>query len=293
VNNETQRAFIPGDEWLYYKLYTGPKTSETILSEVIKPTCEKLLKKNLVDKWFFIRYNDPEYHLRVRFHCTKLEHIATVIHELRPQLKWFFQNDLIHKIQLATYERELERYGFETIESFEELFFLDSLIIVDYLATSVNEDLGDDRWLFGCMGIDCILNLFTFDLKDKLILIEELKIDFGKEFGLNRALKKQLNEKFMKNHELIHETLFNLKKNSQENPNIKNILESYILSAKKNIKYIMLNTHDNFLNDRIKSYLHMFLNRLFRSKNRLQEFVLYYMLHKYYLSQKNFQKFGH
>ena len=54
--NHTKRLYIPGSEWVYYKLYTGPKTADTILTDLIDPVINNLSCKNLIEKWFFIRY---------------------------------------------------------------------------------------------------------------------------------------------------------------------------------------------------------------------------------------------
>lgn len=62
-----ERKCIPGTEWLYLKIYTGIKTSDIILKEVITPLIEYFQADNYISKWFFIRYNDPESHLRIRF----------------------------------------------------------------------------------------------------------------------------------------------------------------------------------------------------------------------------------
>jgi len=61
--NNIKRTFIPGDEWLYIKLYTGYKTADTILTEILPEIISKLKDEQLIDKWFFIRYYDPHYHL--------------------------------------------------------------------------------------------------------------------------------------------------------------------------------------------------------------------------------------
>ena len=76
---EIQRNFSIGSEWLYYKLYTGHKTADFILTEVIKPLTEEFLEKGLIDKWFFIRYADPKHHIRLRFHCLDTKNIGKVI----------------------------------------------------------------------------------------------------------------------------------------------------------------------------------------------------------------------
>ena len=39
----SKRKFVIGDEWLFYKIYTGPKTSDKIISEILYPTIQKLL----------------------------------------------------------------------------------------------------------------------------------------------------------------------------------------------------------------------------------------------------------
>lgn len=64
----TQRNFNIGSEWLYYKFYCGVKTADKLLTEVIKPLTEELQTKQLIDKFFFIRYTDPDLHIRLRFH---------------------------------------------------------------------------------------------------------------------------------------------------------------------------------------------------------------------------------
>ncbi|GHV23349.1 hypothetical protein FACS1894174_09080 [Bacteroidia bacterium] len=38
------------------------------------------------------------------------------------------------------------------------------------------------------------------------------------------------------------------------------------------------------MNELLKSYIHMMLNRLFRSKNRMHEMVLYDFMFRYYTS---------
>ena len=69
---QVKRSFIIGSEWVYYKIYTGPKTADSILVDFIKPIVDQLLKDGIIKMWFFIRYADPEFHLRVRFQITNL-----------------------------------------------------------------------------------------------------------------------------------------------------------------------------------------------------------------------------
>jgi len=287
---EVQRTFIVGGEWIYYKIYAGPKTCEQILSKIIRPVSKKLIEEKLCDKWFFIRYNDPEYHLRVRYHSNKLDAFHSIIKNLHTPLNSFIQNDLVHKIQLDTYNRELERYGSKNIELFEELFFFDSEMVLNYLLHSSEIEKEEDRWVFGAMAVNSILELFGYNFDAKLLLTEELMTSFGKEFNVDKNFKKELKEKYSNNKELLQEYLLHSEEVNNKKKALNILLKDYSKNAKNIVDAITKDSNNTELENQIKSYLHMFLNRLFRSKNRLQEFVLYFMLYRHYLAMKNIQK---
>ncbi|MBK6829054.1 MAG: thiopeptide-type bacteriocin biosynthesis protein [Chitinophagaceae bacterium] len=60
-----QRNFLPGSSWLYYKIYCGSKSADEILLNVIQPLTTELQLGKLISQWFFIRYNDPDFHIQV------------------------------------------------------------------------------------------------------------------------------------------------------------------------------------------------------------------------------------
>ena len=57
---------------------------EKILTDIILPITNKLKKDGIIDYWFYIKYLDPDYHLRLRFHRAKN---ATVISPILGTLK--------------------------------------------------------------------------------------------------------------------------------------------------------------------------------------------------------------
>ena len=77
-----QRIFVPGSEWLYLKIYAGENTLERILVRQLPIILRKLNKANLINKWFFIRYADPDTHLRIRFLTEGKASYGTVINVL-------------------------------------------------------------------------------------------------------------------------------------------------------------------------------------------------------------------
>ncbi len=289
MNNKTlQRYFILGDSWLFYKIYTGPKTTDTILTEVIRPVAAELLEEHIIDQWFFIRYVDPKHHLRVRFHCEKPDSIGAVISRLLPYFKDYSEKELIWKVEADTYKRELERYGNNTMELAESLFFHDSEMITAFLDMIEGDEGEELRWLFSLRAMDALLNSFQYTEEEKLTLMAQLKTGFGEEFGMSRPLKKQLDDKYRKQRAKIEAFMIF---ESEDNPDYAPILQ--VLEQKKRcigpvvkdvLKHREEKTLERPLNDLMASYIHMLMNRLFKSRNRLHEMVCYDFLYRYYRS---------
>lgn len=282
---KTKRTFIIGDEWIYFKLYTGIKTADLILIDFINDTLKEFIENSFIDQWFFIRYSDPNFHIRVRLHLTDKKHFVKILNSLNLKFTELMQLDLIWNVQTDTYNRELERYGSSIIEQSEFIFYQDSIMIVDALKIIDNyENNYNDKWLFGLVSIDEFLNDFQFSLFEKMELMKNLKISFGEEMGLGKLLKKQLNVKYQKYKIDIYNAINH---NVDEKFNIlKNLINNKSNATSNSIKIIKTNPENHLnLNYIIGSHIHMTMNRLFRNKNRQTEFVCYYMLYHYYESK--------
>lgn len=288
MDNTVQRSFIIGDRWLYYKVYTGPKTADTVLKDVIKPITELLIQQNLIDKWFFIRYSDPKHHLRIRLHHTQEDNLGTIINTLHPYFKKLLNQDLIWKLQADTYLREIERYGHSTIELTESLFFHDSKMIVDFIDMIEGEHGEELRWLFSLRAIDSLLDCFNYSDKGKSQLLMRLSKGFLTEFGDSRHLRSQLGDKFRFERKKIDSFMT---PSIDNNPDYEAVLK--VLKVKeqsiKNIAQEILESKKNGnlsleLDDLMGSYIHMLMNRLFKSQGRKHELVCYDLLSRYYKS---------
>ncbi|MCV9926528.1 thiopeptide-type bacteriocin biosynthesis protein [Flavobacterium sp. LS1R49] len=280
---KTQRSFIIGDQWLYYKIYTGFKTSDVILTEIIKPITTELLKNNLIDKWFYIRYSDPKNHLRIRFHCSENKNIFEVINKLNPYLKEYLMSDLIWNIQIDTYQREIERYGENTIELSEELFFHDSNMIVEFIDLIEGEEGEEIRWLFCLKAINKFLDDFRYSNREKLNLLENLKIGYANEFDLTKAQRIQVNSKYRNNRKIIEDFMLYTIKDNEKYIEIEDLLSTKSDFTANIIKKIIdINKNETLnLNSFVSSHIHMLTNRLFKSKGRLNEMVVYDFLYRY------------
>lgn len=287
---EPQRTFIIGDEWLYYKFYTGPKTADILLTRMVKPLAEQLLTSGDIDKWFFIRYGDPKLHTRVRFHIKSPPSLLKVVQAVSALSKPFIQEDLIWKIQVDSYQREIERYGSRSMELAETLFFYDSQMTVDMLDLIEGDEGERIRWLFGLRAVDTMLEDFKYSMEEKYDLVTRLRENFGREFNMNRSLKEQMEKKFRADRSVITDLLNHTNDQESEMSPLFELLEQKS-KAMQPLTPEVLKLYNNkepnpfFLNDLMASYSHMMVNRLFKSKQRLHELVLYDFLHRYYKSE--------
>lgn len=191
-----KRHFVPGTEWLYYRIYTGFKTSDKVLTEIILPLTDKLMEGRKIDKWFFIRYADPHHHLRLRLHLTDLAYISQITQEMADTLTPLVDDDLVWKIELGTYHRELERYYPEFMELAETLFHIDSQACSSFISMIEGEEGERLRWLYGIRAIDVFLDASEDDLNIKFNLIENMKLSFQQEFNMTKLVRRQLNDKY-------------------------------------------------------------------------------------------------
>ncbi|MCD8411506.1 thiopeptide-type bacteriocin biosynthesis protein [Tenacibaculum finnmarkense] len=270
------RKFIIGTEWLYYKVYTGVVTSDIILVEHLQPVITKLLKENIISEWFFIRYKDNDTHLRIRFKLVEIKDLGIVIEYFKNIFTPLLSNNLIHNVCVDTYNREIERYGINNIECSEKLFYYSSELVL----WSISNEKEQDRWIYTIKIIDEFLNKFDYTLSEKKQLMSLMNDSFGREFNVDSYKRKVLSEKYKEKENRIADYIENL---SEEDPfffifqKFKKDSEKNILTIKRNLGANIDDKHNYMF-----SLIHMQCNRCFRSKQRLNEWVVYNLMFQYY-----------
>lgn len=273
-----QRKFIIGSEWLYYKIYSGPRTAENILVDIY-PRIKKLIDDSLIDSFFFIRYQDPDYHLRVRLHLTKTESMGEVCHVMYCCLNGYVEHFIVHKIELDVYNRELERYGQMNMLNCEHMFYMDSDFIMRYLKKT--KCANDERWLVAIGYIYNMTDSAGYSLDDKIRFTKTMADGYYTEmYGQDSEPSKKLN-KLYRDKRAVITSMFR----AGGKPSWWRKQEKYIRSGIKNFK-------GGIEEDVLASIIHMHVNRMFRTKQRLVEMVLYYYLHKFLESEKGRIKYS-
>lgn len=288
MDNNIKRKFYPGDKWLYAKIYASSTQCEHILTKRLTKLINSLTKQSLIQKWFFIRYADPDFHIRLRFLLENTEDIAIVMLKLHNALRDELSGGIINKIQYDTYNREMERYVENNIENSESLFYIDSIATLKILdVINLYKGTVEDRIAIACKSIDQFLSDFNYKIELKLRIMTVISNLFCREFGYNDNNKTELNNLFRNFSPKIE--LFMMDNSSPQRllqQAICKIIEERSYNQIEIISVIKMNMKNNKTKqlDLIQSYIHMMMNRFFCSHNRQYEMLVYYFLKKEYTS---------
>lgn len=126
----------PGGEWATIKLYANESSLDALISGSVAGWIESLTNGGLVDGWFFVRYRDPEPHIRVRLRAPKECLWTKTVPTLLSLTNVEPARSRIHKVTIEPYVREVGRYGGPTlIDLHEGLFCVDSALAIRALQT--------------------------------------------------------------------------------------------------------------------------------------------------------------
>lgn len=284
-NVHRAERFLPPDSgWQFLKIYGGASLLDELLIDKLAPLLSSLSAERTIERWFFIRYADPEPHLRLRFQAPN--HALCL--ELNRVLGSLLVDRRLWKIQFDTYQREIERYGglAGTMAS-EEVFCADSEAVLGILQTLEGDNGLDSRWKIALLGIDTLLTDCEFGLDKRLRLMDRLRKSFDKEFNVSAPARQKLSERFRRERPELHAMLF--REAGGRNADYEIARRAF---ARRSVRTRVAITSllaleqrgelaSNFV-DIVGSYIHMHVNRLIRSSPRAHELVLYDFLYRLY-----------
>ncbi|RVU41790.1 lantibiotic dehydratase [Rheinheimera riviphila] len=291
-----QRDFAPGSEWLSLKIYAAQSTAEQVLTQSIAPLLQQCQRQGWVQQWFFIRYGDPDWHVRLRLFGEPSVLYGQVLPLLHQQLASWLVSQRVRKIELFTYQREVERYGGdEAVILAEQLFQADSEFVLAGLAL-ITEHGESVRWRMALLGADALLDVFDYDAAQKLNLISELRQRFGQEFQEHAYLRTQLGKKYRDYQGQLQQDFQALLSGTDEQPRHQMlVLRQQLIQQLRPVvqQIVALQQQQKLsctLDTLLHSLLHMFNNRMFKAYGREQEFVVYDFLRRYYLACQSKQR---
>ena len=284
-------TFLPGSGWLYAKLYAGPSTLDEILTEVIGPLVREAKTRGAIDAWFFLRFADPQWHLRIRFQGQPHRLTGEVLPRLHQAMEPLLADGRLWQLQLDTYDREVDRYGGPTgIQLAEKLFTVDSETVLEILEGLVDDGPAEDRWLLAARGMDQMLDDLGWSLDRKLAWVAHRQMLSARELNVGPPLRRQLAERLRRERRRLEQALaptlpadhplsFGARALDRRSERLAPIVIELTDAARGGL----LTTS---LTELAASYVHMFANRLLRTEGRMHEMVLHDFWHQHLRSQQ-------
>jgi thiopeptide-type bacteriocin biosynthesis protein len=192
---------FPGGDWLYAKLYCSVASTDRVLREVVFPLVQQT--EGTVSRWFFLRYGDPDWHLRLRFHGDPVALRDLVLPTLHQLTAAAGRHD-VHRVTLDSYDPEHERYGgSETMAMVERVFQHDSEAAV--LLSILYPTDAEARWCLTLLGMYRLLVAFGLDRSERLEVASAARDKFTQEAGLIGRDGRVLGQRFRETRSLLAE----------------------------------------------------------------------------------------
>ncbi|MCJ8269054.1 MAG: lantibiotic dehydratase, partial [Psychrosphaera sp.] len=291
-NAAATRQHIPGGEWLMLKIYTGNTTCDHLLRDKIAPLIKETVAQTPIKSWFFMRFGDPDWHIRLRLNAAPEVLYGTLMPKLNALLQPLYQQGLVNKVEVTTYQQELERYGGEHCMGLSEKMFQHDSGACLSLLQLLEEQPADVRWQATLLGCDYLAKDFGLNTEARHQLFKSQRDNFASEFNETSVLRKEMGKKYRLHETHLQQILLTEEQaqSTEEQTELWQAIHQVfarrssattdvIASIRELEEARKLCINVEML---IRSYLHMFMNRMFVSNARQQELLVYEFLNRVY-----------
>lgn len=184
----SNRIKDPFDEWIYLKLYGTSSSADDLIAYSISEYCNNLVKNKNIDKYFFMRYVDPEQHIRLRLNGEENK-LLEIYPDLRKWLNSLKEEGLMTHFSLDSYDREIERYGgLELIDIAEKVFYFDSLVTENILIQKREGNITFSNELIGIISEIHYMESFGIKYEEQVNYLRSQvsQSDYRDDFKKNR-----------------------------------------------------------------------------------------------------------
>ncbi|WET81038.1 lantibiotic dehydratase [Amycolatopsis sp. QT-25] len=123
-----------GSEWVYLKVYAATAQQDGIVTGAADSLTAALRAEGLLDRWFYLRYGDPEPHLRIRLRVRQGQNSLAVLARTTEWARGLIESGHAADFAFTSYQREIERYGGpEMIDTAEFVFERSSEVSIGLL----------------------------------------------------------------------------------------------------------------------------------------------------------------
>lgn len=165
---EVPRAYAPGSEWVYAKLYCGAGSADAVLRDLVAPVVHRAREQIPSLEWFFLRYADPGFHIRLRFRTgtRAAPHLMALLGQAAAPA---IASGRLSRLVFDTYLPEVERYGGPgAIRLAEAVFSVDSDAALSLVTLPAG---GPPRDVIVLAGVDRMLADAGLGLDDRIAFL--------------------------------------------------------------------------------------------------------------------------
>jgi len=182
LEEDYRRVFSIGSRVLSVYLYGSRVLLEELLLESLGPSLVECVASEALVGFFFIRYQDPDYHLRVRLLSVGSESREGVWSRIyRSHLERLDLNDDI-RIKAVPYVREVSRYGGRQGVARSEVVFCEESALVCKLLRGGKGQCVESRSILAMTAILANLSAYSSLGLDPVSLIKNAIQSFSREF---------------------------------------------------------------------------------------------------------------
>jgi thiopeptide-type bacteriocin biosynthesis protein len=279
------RSHPPGGEWTYLKLYSGARSADRLLTDLVAPLVADVRRELGNVPWFFVRHADPDDHLRVRVRTRSPAGAKLILERLTRRRPAFERDGSLLRTTLDTYDREVERYGgFETIERAERVFHRDSEACVQLLSDE-ELDLAWDpgaRWLAALLSLYRFLHLLPLSAADRLAWLAAARASTWKLSGFARDYEGELSRRFRAHRTAIERFLAGQDARARRVARMLDARDPKIATELQAIARLERGGRTTAsLGDIARSLGHLLVTRMMRAPARGEELLLLDALHRH------------
>lgn len=215
--------------------------------------------KAKLEKWFFIRYLDPDYHIRLRIKLKNQHDFSILLKGIQKEFQSYLSAGTVRDIQLAIYNREVERYPIEYIDEIEYIFSLDS----SFSLRVMQDDLSPEHLY--AVSVDLLIetmNGIAITVDKQIDFLSVMAKRFADEHKLSAAEYKKINSAFRAFKETYSDSLFD------------SFLDRYILDLSNQYSQTLKCVRKDW-QTLLADIFHMHVNRLYSENQRTHELFLY------------------
>ena len=277
--------FLPGSNWLFAKFYCGSATADEFLRGSLRALVNQIIPGK-VDRWFFLRYADPDFHIRLRFKGDPIYlwgKLAMHLHNMADDLR---RVNVSNKLTFDTYEPETMRYGGpSSSESATKIFQIDSEFALELMSTELFSD-PDFRWKIICKSVDMLWSAGGYTSAERCEIYSRKCANRFLRSDSRRSRKFELDARFRRERRDLEDLIFGNNSTFSD--------EFAIMDARDKLLVEEFAILSGFERDRLlcvsfnrvlDSLVHMSINRLAISAGSQQESIIYEYLYRLYRSK--------